>query len=473
MNLSSAAALAERGAVLQSNGDWAGAVAAYRLALAADASCWPVMCNLGAALHKCGDLEGASDTLARALEICPESAEVRLNLGLVQYELGEIDEAETHLRAAIELRPDIAEGHFNLGNLLSCRLRFEDAITAYRRAIELRPDYAEAHWNLAHDLLYQGDWIRGFEEFEWRWRIPEMQRYARAYPQPQWGGEDVAGKTVLLWWEQGFGDTLQFLRYVPLVAARGARVILDVQPELAGLATSVPGASLVTRAGFVLPPFDVHCPVMSLARIFGTLSDKVPGSTPFLSASAEQVVKWRTRLGSSSKLRVGVVWSSDRREYDRTLFLAGVSKSMPLAFLAPLGRIRGVELHSLQVGASAVQARTRPHGLRVRDWSADLQDFSDTAGLIANLDLVITVDTSVAHLAGAMGKPVWVLMKPVQCWRWIGNTERAAWYPTMRIFRQRSPGDWSAPVNDVSSELASKATSHSNLGLLARLRNWL
>ena len=312
--------------------------------------------------------------------------------------------------------------------------------------------------------------------FESRWELPPLTERRWKGGQPQWSGEDLQGKTIYVFSEQGFGDTLQFIRYAPLAAQRGARVIVRVQPELVRLVATLKGVEDVGPYGRVPDDFDLYCPIMSLPRAFGTRLDTIPANVPYLSPEPGLVEGWQRRLAGGRALRVGIVWSSGIRDYDRSIFYAGISKSMTLAQFAPLARVPDVVFYSLQKGEPAREADRPPAGMRLFDVANELRDFADSAALIAALDLVITVDTAVAHLAGALGKPVWNLVKFHGCWRWLVNRPDSPWYPTMRLFRQPDPGNWRSVAEAVASALEDFAAhrrmsqaANSRPGLLSRL----
>lgn len=451
--------------VLKMQGDRDAARRHYESALSLNPGYAEAACNLGALLRELGDLDAAAQTLRRAVALRADFAEAYTNLGLTLTEMHETAEAIACLRRSLAIRPDLAETHFNLANALAADYRLEEAIRSYGEALALRPDYAEARWNLSHVLLLTGRFREGWEAFEIRWNIPALKKSRPPFPTPCWNGEPLAGKTLFVYGEQGFGDSLHFARYAPLAAAQGARVILHVPRELVRLMAGMKGIESVHAAGSPPPPFDFHCPVMSLPRGFRTEPSTIPANVPYLRADPEAVERWRSRLPGNARLKVGLVWSSGIRKFDHALFYAGITKSMPLRVLEPLGRVRNVEFFSLQKGEEAAELRA-PGALPAIDWTGELHDFADTAALIAALDLVITVDTAVAHLAGALGRPVWNLVKFHGCWRWELGRSDSPWYPTMRLFRQSRPNDWRAPVEAAARELARVAESSGGGGFL-------
>ena len=275
----------------------------------------------------------------------------------------------------------------------------------------------------------------------------------RKFACPQWRGEDLADKTIFLHSEQGYGDTIQFLRYVPLLASRGGRVILEVPPSLGRLAEQLQGAAQVFASGAVTPAADFFCPLLSLPRAFGTTVATIPGEVPYLAADRAAVAAWRRRLADLEGLRVGLVWAGNPRPNQPGANRIDRRRSVTLGHFANLAEVPGVSFVSLQKGQAASQTRSPPPGLLVHDWTDELTDFADTAALIEALDLVISVDTSVVHLAGALGKPTWLLNRFDTCWRWLLNRDDSPWYPTLRQFRQPSPGDWNSVICGVRDAL--------------------
>jgi hypothetical protein len=374
--------------------------------------------------------------------------EHQLNLAVSKQHSGNLPEAERLYRALLAHHPDMAEAHFNLGTILDATGRWHDAIAAFRQAAKLRPDLAVAHWNLGLTLLRQGDYPAGWPEWEWRWNVPDLRLNRLQCRQPQWDGAELAGKRILLYAEQGFGDTIQFARYVPLVAARGGIVTLGCPTELFNLFSRLPGVeTCLPQPGTAPASFSVHASLPSLPRIFGTTLATIPQNIPYMHADPAKIERWRARMTGTNTKKIGLVWAG------RPTHRGDRERSLPLAALADLPALPGIQWFSLQKGDAAQQARTAPFELT--DWTNELIDFSDTAALIANLDLVISVDTSVAHLAGAMGKPVWVLLPFVPDWRWLLERGDSPWYPTMRLFRQTTSGDWQTPLAQLHKALQS------------------
>jgi hypothetical protein len=307
-------------------------------------------------------------------------------------------------------------------------------------------------------MMMLGDLPGGFALYEWRWGmaawIESPRRLRRQYTQPLWLGEtSIAGKTILIHTEQGFGDVFQFCRYATLAAKAGARAIVEVQPDLAPLMATLPGISLVTSDREPLPDHDLRCPMMSLPLAFGTTVDTIPAEVPYLHADPARASGWRDRLAGLQGRRIGLVWGAGSRIGDAELVALEHRKSVPLQMLGPLTSVAGCEFVSIQLGRAAAQTASWPAGMTLHDFAKDLKDFADTAALMDNLDLVISVCTSTAHLAGALGKPVWLLNRFDTDWRWFLDREDSPWYPTMRIFRQPQPGDWASVVQSVTDAL--------------------
>jgi tetratricopeptide (TPR) repeat protein len=411
--------------------------------------------NQGNAFSDMGQPERAIVCHRRAIELRPDDPETFNNLCNSLSAVGQIEEAIVHCRRAIELRPQYAAAHSNLGKAISFLGQYEQAIAEQRIAILIKPDLAQAHLNLSLLLMLTGNWAEGWREFEWRWKMKDFPEATRQLVQPRWDGSDLAGKRILVHTEQGVGDVIQFIRYLPLVTARGGKVLLEVQPQLARLLTEQnnPDVTVLTRTGFDHLPaaeFDVHLPLMSLPLVLERFEpESAPDlpKPPYLRAPASLMERWRGLVGEERRLKVGLVWAgSATHKNDR-------NRSLPLAKLAPLVDGR-VQFYSLQLGKPAEQAAKPPAGMNLIDLTAHIGDFADTAALMEQLDLLISVDTAPAHLAGAMGKAVWVLLPFSPDFRWQLGRVDSAWYPTMRLFRQTRPTDWDGPIGLLAGELA-------------------
>ena len=408
-------------------------------------------CQLRAAER---DVAGAREWMRWALARNEELDEGVNMHGIVLHLEGRFEEAIAMFERAETLGSRAAAS--NRGNSLLDLGRTEEALKAQERAVELDPESAGAKYNLALTQLRLGEWKRGWVAYEARWKFREVHRRPRAFTKPRWNGEELQGERVLLHAEQGLGDTIQFCRYAPLVAARGGVPVLEVQPAAERLMRSL----AVARAGLAETAvmdasrleFDLECPLMSLPAVFGTTMETVPWTGAYLGADEELVrEKWRqfpsVRADGDPELRVGIAWAGNPR------YKADAVRSMRLRTLVPLLRAVDANWISLQKGEAARQLASLPDDVRVLDGSSGERDLAETAALTATLDLVITTDTCIAHLAGAMGKPVWILLPHLSDWRWMEETERTPWYPTARLFRQKVPGDWAEVVQRVSGEL--------------------
>jgi tetratricopeptide (TPR) repeat protein len=502
---------AELGTALRGAGQRQEAVESYRRAVSLEPGLISAYCELGATLWEAGEYHEAADALQAALALDPERPEAHNWMGKVCKSLGYLDQALSAFRQALAGRPDYAEAHFNLGVLLgelhrpveavasyraalTFRADYTDAylnmgvallrlgragesITAFRRALELRPgaddawyhlgralqeerrcreavsaydraiaitpDFPDAHWNRAQALLALGDYPAGWQDYEWRWKVPELRLVERRFTEPRWNGTPLHGRTILVHAEQGASDTLLFARFIPMVAAKGGRVILECEAELTRLLEAMPELAQVVARGEELPPFDCHIPLEDLAQLFGTRLTQVPGTVPYLPCQT-----WSGRipmLPVGEGLRIGIVWSGDARLHPE--------RSLPLRQLAPLFRLAGISWYSLQAGDQRTDLAQTPETRGVHDLSVLIRDLTDVAALAGQLDLIISVDTALAHLAGGLGLPLWVLLPAAPDWRW--NTEAAGlpWYPTARAFRQPRPGDWGSVVEAIGREL--------------------
>lgn len=390
-----------------------------------------------------GDDAGAFTDLDRLAALTPNDAETHNNRGNALIGLNRLDEALAAYDRALAINPDYTFALVNRGSALRYLGRADEARDCFERAIKLAPDLADAHWNMALLDLSRGDFARGLAGYEWRWR--RGVEAPRGFAQPLWQGEALNGRTILLHAEQGLGDSIQMLRYLPLVAAKGGKIVLELPEPLLPLITD-PAITLVRR-GDALPAFDVQCPLMSLPFACGTTLDTIPAAVPYLSVPADRLEAWRAKLAAIPAPRVGLVWSGKPEHVNDH------NRSLPLARLAPVLSVLGVQFVSLQRETRAgdlTEAGNWPNLTRFDD---ALADFADTAAAIAGLDLVIAVDTAVAHLAGALGKPVWILISHIQDWRWLTGRSDNPWYPSARLFRQPAPGDWDGVTTNVATAL--------------------
>ncbi len=425
-----------------------------------------------------------------AAEAMPLRADAWTLLGILRQRLGQPHAAEAAYRTALHARPDYPDAWTNLGNLLRARddragalqafqhaMRcaprspepaynlgmaleqfglHDGALTAFQAALECDPEHVDAHWNRALALLRASRFEEGFREYEWRFRRGEPA--PRDCAQPVWDGSPFAGRTILVWAEQGFGDALQFLRFVPDVARRGGRVVLEVMDGLQGLASRIPGVAAVVVRGTEPPPFDIQVALMSLPHVLGLAPSASPACTPYLRACATRSARMRRRLATHGhtpglELAIGLVWAGNpalRNSRER---------SPGFAVVRPLMDIPGTRMFSLQKGAGRADLAEAALPANFIDLDAAIDDFDDTAAIIANLDIVVTCDTAVAHLAGALGKPTFVLLPHTPDWRYGPAADSTAWYPSMRLFRQAAPGDWASVLARVTCALEDAVAS--------------
>jgi tetratricopeptide (TPR) repeat protein len=403
--------------------------------------------QLGSVLAGNGRLTDAMDCWTAALKIAPTDADANANLGRALGELNRHEEAIAPLQQAVATRPDSVELLCQLGSNFVHLHRYDQARSAFDRALAIQPDNAMARGKRALLALLTGDFATGWRDYEWRWKekdFPHNRRYAHV---PQWKGSDIAGKTILLHSEQGLGDSIQFVRYAPLVAQRGANVVLQCQPEVVSLLAKVQGVSEIVSNEQTPPRFEVQCPLMSLPLAFGTTVTTIPATVPYLTAEPAVVERWRPRLAAAGKRKIGLVWAG------RPTHRKDRARSIPLAAFAPLAAVKDVQFFALQKGPAESEARTPPAGMQLVSLGPELTDFLDTAAVIEQLDLLISVDTAVVHLAGAMNKPVWTLLADVNDFRWLRGRDDSPWYPSMRLWRQTAGGDWSTVIDRLATEL--------------------
>lgn len=431
-------------------GERAAAERDYRAALAA-APGHPVATHyLGVILYEKRQLDEALPLLIETARALPREPEFHNNLGLALAAADRTDEAVASYRRALALKPDHATAWNNLGLAMQAQNDLAGAIAAFRRAIAITPDFPQARWNLSLALLDDGQFIEGFREYDWRLAIGELGKDKHTFAGPAWNGEAPHGKTLLVYVEQGLGDALQFARYATLLANAGARPLIHCPAPLKNLLATVPGVAGAFAPGDPLPPYDAHVPLLSLPRVFGTELATVPATVPYLAVPAERRAAARAKLApQASALKVGLAWAGNKANANDR------NRSLPLAALAPLLGVRGIAWQALQLGASDEIAQS-PFAGRVAPLPADIP-LDDTAAIIGELDLVISVDTSIAHLAGALARPLWVLLPFAPGWRWRLGSDASPWYPTARLFRQTEPRAWPAVVARVRGALASVA----------------
>jgi tetratricopeptide (TPR) repeat protein len=416
------------------------------------------------AVGKQGRLSDAELMLREVVAAYPTHPRAYANLGVALQMQDKHDEALTAVRRSLELRADSASTHLSHAKLLLRMARPADAVDACRAALRLTPDDAETHGTLARALLTAGDFKHGWIEYEWRWKCESFNEDRREFSQPRYAGGKIAGKTILIHHEQGFGDTMQFVRYADVLAARGAVVLVQCPTELAELIRRMPSVAGVNPQRQVAESFDCHIPMMSLPLACNTTTPKlIPASVPYLTPPAKLVEAWRERVrrDGPAKLRVGIAWAGRPQHLDDKY------RTLSLAQFGPIAQAAGdgVIFYSLQKWDAAAEGASPPPGLRLIDTGPKLFDFADTAALIANLDLVITVDTAVAHLAGAMAKPVWTFIPFAPDFRWMLARADTPWYPTMRLLRQQRTSDWSGPIAEAAARLRDLAVAAAAAGV--------
>ena len=483
----SADALCNLGLVLNALKRDTEALASFDRALALMPDHVEALNNRGRALNEMGRAEEALACFDKVLRIAPRHLEAAINRGNALLALEHREEAIAEYDKVLAIHPNHPGAHFNRGNALAELARHDEAVGAYDRALAVVPtnvkalincgvalvalnrhrealarydqalaidrNNADAHHNAALALLTIGDFQRGLKEYEWRWKRTGMPSHGRNLGRPLWLGEYAIGRrTILIHAEQGLGDAIQFVRYAAPLARAGAKIILEVPEELQTLLARVDGVAQVVVRGAPLPPFDVHCPVASLPLAFGTEPGAIPGGVPYLGASAERQAKWRARLERVGSPRVALAWSgSPTHANDR-------NRSIALARLDALLSIAKVHFISVQSDLRAPDRELIKHCPHLTHVGDELGDFDDTAAVLALADLVICVDTSVGHLAGAMARPTWILLPYAPDWRWMLEPQGSAWYPTVRLFRQRSPGDWDDVIARVCAALSQSFT---------------
>lgn len=424
------------------------AISLYNLALAADPTRAEAYYKRANALKDSGQLEDALASYNQAIERKPDYAYALCNRAVVQQSLGAFNEALISYDRALAVDPNDPLAHNNRALLLQSMYRWDEALASYDRAIAINPSYADAHYNRSLTALFLGDFTSGWQDFEWRRQVAQRINSGapREFKQPQWlGDQPIAGKRLLVYSEQGLGDTLQFCRYATLAATQGATVILEIQPSLVSLVKTLAGAAEVIATGSPLPPFDYHCPLMSLPLAFKTTVDSIPAPGPYLRSNPEKVAAWHSVLGVASAPRVGLVWSGNPNnaiDPRRTITLAQWIPRLPQGphYFRLQNDVRPADQVTLQANPQIISLGEFP-------------SFESTAALCECLDLVVCVDTSVAHLAGALGKRTWMLIPYVPDWRWMRDREDTPWYPNLKLYRQRQAGDWDEVLDRVGNDL--------------------
>jgi Flp pilus assembly protein TadD len=460
-----AAVLVGLGCVLRELGRLDEAITCFRQSLEIRADFVEAHNNLGNALYDqavgghqsgpgataTGSVDDALPNYRRALELEPDRPETYHNFGAALKAAGQLDAAIASYRRALELQPDLAMTHYNLGNVLTDQGNLEAAILCYGRALELEPEHAEAKWNQSLAWLLSGDFASGWPGYECRWKTTALKDAQPRLPQPRWNGARKGHDTVLLIGEQGFGDTLQFIRYAPLVKQHCRTVFFLSPAPLVPILSRTPGVDRLLTEIASAPPFDAQVPLLSVPSILGTRVDNIPANEPYLFADPELVASWADRLRTVQGFRIGINWRG------RPGAGAWQRRDLPLSAFSLLAAVPSVQLISLQRGATSAELAMSRAEFSILDFGDELDGahgaFMDTAAIMMNLDLVITSDTAVPHLAGGLGVPVWVMLPFSPDWRWLLHRTDTPWYPTTRLFRQPGPGDWQSVFAEVSLAL--------------------
>ena len=442
----SAVLLSSRGNAFFGQHRFSEALADYDAALAIDPEHFLARSNRGSALRELRRFDESLVAIDQALLLQPDSAEILTNRGDTLCELSRFEEALRVYDRALVISPNHAGGLSNRGNALRALKRYDEALATYAAALETGFELAATHMNESLCRLLIGDLELGWQKYEWRFKTENMLQHVRVFEQPRWHGEPLTGKRILLYAEQGFGDTIQFCRYARLVAERGAHVILEVPPALKSLLGQLTGAAQVLSQGEVLPAFDYQCPLLSLPLVCATALTNIPAAPSYLQAEQARIRQWQARLSASGRLRVGLAWSGNPQHRNNH------NRSLSPAILNPLMDIP-VQYVSVQreLREATDAAWLAQHG--IVHFGEQLQDFTDTAALLSCMDLVITVDTAIAHLAGALGKPVWILLPYDPDWRWLTERDDSPWYPSAQLFRQTARGDWGGVIERVVEHL--------------------
>ena len=433
------------GAVNQLQGRTDEAVANYQEAIRLVPDLPEACNNLGVALHSLRKSDESVAALRRALALKPDYAEAYNNLGNALHERGELDEAVSCYRQAVAHRPNYPEAYNNLGNALRNLGRLAEAMASFDRALALKPDHADVHLSRALAWLGMGDFERGLPEYEWRFKCAQFTM--PPFRQPLWDGSPLDGRTIVLYADHGLGDAIQFIRYVPLVREQGGHVIVVCARPLARLLASCPGIDRVVVEGEGAADSDVYAPLMSLPKIFRTTLATIPAKVPYLFPDASLVDHWRGAMAPSDEFQVGIVWQGNPH------YVRDRSRSFRLARFEVISRVAGVRLFSLQKYHGSEQLGEIAGRFDVTDLGSKLGDLMDTAAAMENLDLVICVDSAPAHLAGALGVPVWVALPFSADWRWLTDRDDNPWYPSMRLFRQKRWGDWDEVFERIAGQL--------------------
>lgn len=434
------------GTLCAQRGDFDTAVDLIGRAVTANPKVAVYQSNLGNALREMGKPKEAIAAYLEVLRLDPTAAKDYANFAAAFRESGNLEAAMKACRRGLKLTPKLAELHHEMGLALLEKGDLDAAIASLRRAIAINPQWPSPHWNLSIALLLKGDYRQGWIEHEWRLQMKQFESSRPPFDKPKWDGEDLKGRTVLLTPEQSYGDMIQFIRYVPLIQDRGGHAVIARLPAWQRLLEGIPGLKQLETV--TADSFDLYCPFVSLALAFATRVKSIPADIPYLLSDADLVEALGSKLDSSNgKLKIGIAWTAPPTEKRDT------SRSISPAQLEPLNSVNDVEYYALQNRPTPPLGASPPDGLRLIDPPVEWTDYADIAALISYMDLVICVDSAVAHVAGAMGKTVWLMLSTRPDWRWLPGREDNPWYPTMRIFRQKSPGDWAEVVGRVQEAL--------------------
>jgi len=446
----------EQAVQVHRDGDMSKAEDIYREVLEADPENSTALHLLGVIAFQSGYNDKAMGLITRALKIAPNFPEALNNMGNVLAKMGRLEEAALFFQEAVALKPDYALAYNHLGSALLGLGRLDEAAASYKEAIALNPQFAESHFNLGRLYLLTGRLKEGWKKLGWRTQVAEFNHTLRPYAQPVWDGGDPDGKTFFFYPEQGLGDLLQFIRYLSLVAAGGGRIFLETPSQIARLLQGFDGAHTLVPSGDPLPDFDCHASLLDLPGIMGTNLETIPAPVSYITCDPDLTGAWAERLGPWEDFRIGLVWGGNPENSENT------RRSIDPGLLKPLTQIPGVSLYSLQVGRDGEAKAV--FGDAITDLAPELKDFADTAAAIRNLDLVVSVDTAVAHLSGALGHRVWTVLSFMPDWRWLLDRDDCPWYPSMRLYRQKTDGDWTGVVKRLSAAIIKQVVNKQTSG---------
>ena len=444
-------AMCNMATALQNLGHLEEAVGLYHKAIAIKPEFAMAYCNLGVALKEHHQAEASKIAYQRAIQLRPDYDWAYANLSAVLLDLGLLEESIAACKKAIELNGQMPMAYFNLGAAYKSDNRLSDAEAAFRQGLAVNPDFVEAHFTLGQVLLHQGKYAEGWQEYDWRWRLPQYSWLKNIHgdiQQPKWQGEDIRGKTLLIYAEQGLGDAMQYVRYVPMVAATtGAKVVLAVHPPLKKLFAQLEGIE-VTTLDMPFPPFDLHCPLLTLPRLFGTSAHNIPANVPYLKAYPDDIARWKIRMDGHPGKKVGIVWSGNPDQSGDRL------RSPRLAAVQPLFKVPGITYYALQLGAGRKDIETLGLPDNVVDLGLEIRDLADTAAIMANLDLMISSCTAPLHLSAALGVPTWGMIPYAPHFLWLLGRTDNDWYPTLRLYHQKEAGtEWDNVMSAVAADL--------------------